>query len=57
MRDVSEAEVAWGVSIRVGVGAGIEHGDEEEPAEETGKQARGREENWKGQPGVRRQGL
>lgn len=43
---MSEAEVAWGVSIRgVGVGAGIEHGEEEEPAEETRKQAGGREEN------------
>ena len=43
---MSEAEVTWGVSIRgVGLGAGIEHGEEEEPAEETGKQAGGREEN------------
>ena len=29
----------------MGVGAGIEHGEEEEPAEENGKQAGGREEN------------
>lgn len=43
---MSEAEVTWGVSIReVGVWAGIEHGEEEEPAEETGKQAGGREGN------------